>query len=152
MLHCVFTSSLLAQFNGIIEYDLEKKTITCNGNVIQLIYAKQPDQIDYTKYGISDAVVIDNTGIWRNEEGLGQHLKCPGVKQVLLTAPGKGVTTIVAGVNNDRVSPDVNIYAAASCTTNAIVPILKCLNDKYGIEVSAHRVVAPASCCFSLSS
>lgn len=104
--------------------------------VVQLIYANRPAEIDYTKYGISNAIVIDNTGIWRNAEGLGQHKKCPGVAKVILTAPGKGVTTVVAGVNDDRISDSVDVYAAASCTTNAIVPVLKTLDETYGIKVS----------------
>ena len=83
-------------------------------------------------------MVIDNTGKWRDREGLSRHLQAKGAAKVLLTAPGKGdIPNIVYGVNNGIVSPDENIFSAASCTTNAVVPPLKVLDDEYGI-VSGH--------------
>jgi len=94
--------------------------------------------VDYTKYGISDALVIDNTGMWRDEEGLSLHLKSKGAAKVLLTAPGKGdLKNIVFGINDHEMSPDDKIVTAASCTTNAIAPVLKVINDEYGI-VNGH--------------
>jgi len=123
--------SVHGPFKGEVELDEENNAIIINGNVVQLIYANSPDQIDYTEYGIDNAVVVDNTGIWRDETGLGLHLKSTGVSQVLLTAPGKGtIKNIVYGVNHNMVAPDDNIVSAASCTTNAIVPVLKVINDK----------------------
>src|SRR5699024_6105731 len=102
--------------------------------VVQVIYAKDPSEIDYTAYGINDPLVIDNTGIWKDEDGLGNHLQSTGVKKVLLTAPARGeIKNVVYGVNNDTVGDDT-IVSAASCTTNAITPTLKVLNDEYGIE------------------
>lgn len=101
-----------------------------------MIAANNPEDIDYTQYGIEDALVIDNTGVWRDAEGLGRHLKSKGVKQVLLTAPGKGdIPNIVYGVNHAQYDPDAHqIWSAASCTTNAIVPVIKVINEAYGIE------------------
>jgi glyceraldehyde 3-phosphate dehydrogenase len=91
--------------------------------------------VDYTAYGINNAVVVDNTGIWRDEAGLGQHLECKGVSKALLTAPGKGdLKNIVYGINHGDITQDDRIISAASCTTNAIVPVLKVMNDEYGIE------------------
>jgi glyceraldehyde 3-phosphate dehydrogenase len=121
-------------FQGTITVDDENNTITANGNVIKVIYSGSPDSIDYTEYGIENAIIIDNTGIWRDEDGLGQHLKCNGASHVILTAPGKGdIKNIVYGVNDDEVDNDA-ILSAASCTTNAIVPVLKAVNDAYGID------------------
>ncbi len=108
-----------------------------NGRFVQVIYAKDPSEIDYTAYGIDNALVIDNTGIWKDEAGLGKHLQSTGVKKVLLTAPAGGdIKNVVYGVNNDTVGDDT-IVSAASCTTNAITPTLNVLNDEYGI-VNGH--------------
>jgi glyceraldehyde 3-phosphate dehydrogenase len=102
--------------------------------MIKLIYADAPDQIDYTEYGIHNAILIDNTGKWRDRKGLGKHLQAKGISKVLLTAPGKGdVPNIVDGVNNELLSDEEDIFSAASCTTNAIVPALKAINDRFGI-------------------
>ena len=103
--------------------------------MIRVIYAAAPDQIDYTQYGIDNAIVVDNTGKWRDRDGLGLHLKAKGVAKVLLTAPGKGnIPNVVYGVNDNELEGDETIFSAASCTTNAIVPSLKAINDKFGIE------------------
>lgn len=126
--------SVHGSFQGTITVDEEAETITANGNVIKVIYSNSPDSIDYTAYGIEDAIIVDNTGIWRDEAGLNQHLKCKGASHVILTAPGKGeIKNIVFGVNDHEMNNDP-ILSAASCTTNAIVPVLKAVNDKFGIE------------------
>jgi glyceraldehyde 3-phosphate dehydrogenase len=100
-----------------------------------VIYANSPDSIDYTDYGIKDALVVDNTGIWKDEDGLGLHLKSKGTKKVLLTAPASGnIKNIVYGVNHTDIEAEDSIVCAASCTTNAITPVLKAINDKFGIN------------------
>ena len=122
-------------FQGTLRIDAENQCIIANGNVIRMIYANSPAEIDYTEYGIHDAIIIDNTGAWRDEAGLGEHLKAKGAAKVVLTAPGKGsIKNIVSGINSDMLDPKDSIVAAASCTTNAIVPVLKVMNDEYGIE------------------
>ena len=122
-------------FQGTIRIDEENSCIIANGNVIRVIYANSPSEVDYTKFGISDAIVIDNTGAWRDEAGLSQHLKSPGAAKVVLTAPGKGaIKNVVSGVNSQIIGPEDQIIAAASCTTNAIVPVMKVMNDEFGIE------------------
>ncbi|WP_339722615.1 glyceraldehyde-3-phosphate dehydrogenase [uncultured Paraglaciecola sp.] len=127
--------SVHGPFNGSITIDVEKNAIKANGSYIQVIYANNPTEVDYSKYGIEQAIVVDNTGIWRDQEGLGQHLESKGVKKVLLTAPGKGdIKNIVYGVNDNDILPTDNILSAASCTTNAITPVLKALDQKYRIE------------------
>ncbi|WP_313086601.1 glyceraldehyde-3-phosphate dehydrogenase [Pseudomonas sp.] len=130
--------SVHGPFDGTIHIDAENNTITANGNLIQVIYSNDPASVDYTKYGIENALLVDNTGKWRDAEGLGQHLKCPGVGRVVLTAPGKGeLKNIVHGINHGEITADDKIVSAASCTTNAIVPVLKAVNDQYGI-VNGH--------------
>ncbi|WOH38430.1 glyceraldehyde-3-phosphate dehydrogenase [Thalassotalea fonticola] len=127
--------SIHGAFNGSISVDEDQGAIRANGAYIKVIYAKSPSEIDYTQYGIEDALVVDNTGIWTDEDGLGQHLQSKGVGKVLLTAPGKGdIKNIVYGVNQDMILDEDKIVSAASCTTNAITPVLKALNDKYGIK------------------
>ena len=126
--------SVHGSFDGTIIVDEENSTLNVNGVLIQVIYAKAPNEVDYTQYGIQNALLVDNTGVWRDADGLGQHLACPGIERVILTAPGKGkLKNIVHGINHDQITPEDKIVSAASCTTNAIVPVLKAINDKYGI-------------------
>ncbi|KGT47044.1 MULTISPECIES: glyceraldehyde-3-phosphate dehydrogenase [Acinetobacter] len=126
--------SIHGPFAGTISVDEENEAIIANGNFIKVIYASNPSEVDYTQYGIEDALLIDNTGKWRDSEGLAQHLKCPGVSRVILTAPGKGdMKNVVYGVNQDDILDEDKIISAASCTTNAITPTLKVLNDKYTV-------------------
>nr|WP_276583790.1 glyceraldehyde-3-phosphate dehydrogenase [Pseudomonas sp. RIT-PI-AD] len=130
--------SVHGPFDGTIVVDEANNTLTVNGNLIQVIYSNDPASVDYTQYGIEHALLVDNTGKWRDAEGLSQHLKCPGVDRVVLTAPGKGkLKNIVHGINHSEITDDDKIVSAASCTTNAIVPVLKAVNDKYGI-VNGH--------------
>jgi len=127
--------SVHGSFQGTLRVDEANDCIIANGNVIRVIYAGSPAEVDYEQYGIHNAIVIDNTGVWRDEAGLGEHLKAPGAAKVILTAPGKGaIKNIVSGVNSHDISPDDTILAAASCTTNAIVPVMKVMNDEFGIE------------------
>ena len=130
--------SVHGHFEGTIIVDEEENAIIANGNMIRIIYADAPDQIDYTQYDIKNAIVIDNTGKWRDREGLGLHLKSKGISQVMLTAPGKGdIPNVVYGVNNSDIQRGEQIFSAASWTTNAIVPVLKAVNDRFGI-VNGH--------------
>ena len=125
--------SVHGSFAGTITVDEEANTILANGTLIQVIYSDDPSSVDYTQYGIDDAIVVDNTGKWRDEEGLSKHLQCAGVSRVLLTAPGKGgLPNIVSGIN-DAMIGDAKVVTAASCTTNAIVPALTAVSDEYGI-------------------
>jgi glyceraldehyde 3-phosphate dehydrogenase len=126
--------SVHGSFNGTIQLDEEHNAMVVNGNLIELLYADAPDRVDYRAHGIEDAIVIDNTGKWRDREGLGLHLADTGASKVILTAPGKGdVPNIVFGVNH-REAEGQSILSAASCTTNAIVPVLKAVHERFGIE------------------
>ena len=100
----------------------------------QIYHASDPGEVDYKAYGINNALVVDSTGAWRDEEGLSRHLQANGAAKVLLTTSAKGsLKNIVSGVNSDQVMPEDKLIGAASCTTNAIVPVLKCMNDRFGI-------------------
>ncbi|MGV0344719.1 glyceraldehyde-3-phosphate dehydrogenase [Corynebacterium lehmanniae] len=126
--------SVHGPFNGTITVDEEKEIIWANGTPIQMIYANDPAEIDYTAYGIDNAIVVDNTGAWRDRDGLSKHLESKGVDRVLLTAPGKGdIPNIVYGINEDMIGEE-RVLSAASCTTNGITPVLKVINDRYGVK------------------
>ncbi len=127
--------SVHGNFLGTIQIDLEDEALTINGTTVKMISAEKPEEIDYTKYGIHDGLIIDNTGAFRDKVSLSRHLKAKGVSKVLLTAPGKGVPNIVYGVNHKKYHPTkTHIFSAASCTTNAITPVLKVIEDSYGIK------------------
>lgn len=127
--------SVHGDFQGSVEADADNNTLIINGAPVHIITANSPEEIDYTKYGIQDALVIDNTGAFTTEEALSRHLTSVGVEKVLLTAPGKGVPNIVHGVNHEAYNPDeVKIWSAASCTTNAITPVLAAIEETLGVE------------------
>jgi len=127
--------SVHGPFLGTITEDFENRALIINGQVIYMLAAKDPEDVDYEAYGISNALLIDNTGVYRDREGLGKHLQAKGIEKVLLTAPGKGdIPNIVFGINHTEFSSSETIFSAASCTTNAIVPVLKIIEDKFGIE------------------
>ena len=126
--------SVHGPFKGTVRVLEDKNILVVNGNPIKIIYANSPEEIDYNDYGITNALIVDNTGVWKDTEGLSGHLR-PGASKVLLTAPaGDNIPNIVYGVNHDQITPDRKIISAASCTTNAIVPVLKCLLDEFGIS------------------
>ncbi len=126
--------SVHGAFKGSVNVDLENKALIINGQIVKMIDANNPEDIDYTVYGINNALVIDNTGVYTNREALSKHLKSNGVSKVLLTAPGKEIPNIVYGINQGTLDVESEtIYSAASCTTNAISPVIKVVNDKFGI-------------------
>lgn len=126
--------SVHGDFEGSVSTDVENNALIINGSTVHIITANSPEEIDYTAYGIHDALVIDNTGAFTTEEALSRHLTSKGAEKVLLTAPGKGVPNIVYGVNHEEYNPDeVKIYSAASCTTNAITPVLAAMEETLGV-------------------
>ena len=126
--------SVHGDFPGTVIVDAKNSTLIINGTTVHIISAKGPEDIDYTSYGIQDALIIDNTGAFRNKEELSRHLIPNGASKVLLTAPGAGIPNIVHGVNHTQNNPDdTDIFSAASCTTNAITPILKAIEDSFGV-------------------
>ena len=126
--------SIHGDFQGSVIADTQNNALIINGTTVHIITANAPEDIDYTKYDIDNALVIDNTGAFTTQEALTRHLTSKGAHKVLLTAPGKGVPNIVHGVNHNEYNPDeVSIFSAASCTTNAITPILKAVEDTLGV-------------------
>jgi glyceraldehyde 3-phosphate dehydrogenase len=126
--------SVHGPFDGTVRVDEENSSLVINGNPVKVIYASGPDKVKYSDYDINDPVVIDNTGIWRDEEALSVHIKS-GASKVILTAPAKGdIKNIVYGVNDSILEENDQLISAASCTTNAIVPVLKTINDEFKIN------------------
>ncbi len=126
--------SIHGPFRGTVLLDKEANALVANGNMIRVLYSNSPESIDYTQYGISDALVVDNTGKWKDREGLEQHLAAPGISKVLLSAPAKGdIPNIVYGVNHHDINEMGPVLSAASCTTNAIVPVLYTVHKEFGI-------------------
>ncbi len=132
------SDSVHGDFAGTVETDPKNSALIINGTTVKIVSANNPEEIDYTSYGIKDALLIDNTGAFRDKKALGRHLVAKGIDKVLLTAPGKGVPNIVHGVNHKENDPDkVDIFSAASCTTNAITPILQAVDQSFGV-VNGH--------------
>lgn len=126
--------SVHGDFKGTVSTDFDNKSLIINGTTVHVISASSPEGIDYNSYGIANALVIDNTGAFRDKEALSRHLKSKGVSKVLLTAPGNGIPNIVYGVNHKGYNVnEVDIFSAASCTTNAITPVLKVIEDNFGV-------------------
>ena len=131
------TDSVHGPFKGTVRVSEDKQQLIINGSEVNVIYSDNHESINYNNFDINNALLIDNTGVWRSKDELSKHLKCKGIDKVLLTAPAKeGIKNIVHGINNNIIDSDV-ILGAASCTTNAIVPVLKVINDEYKI-VSGH--------------
>ncbi|MEQ9188279.1 MAG: glyceraldehyde-3-phosphate dehydrogenase [Cryomorphaceae bacterium] len=132
--HLLRNDSVHGRFQGTVEEDYDNMELIINGQRVKFIAAKNPEDIDYTSYGIHDALVIDNTGVFKDKAALSRHLQSKGASKVLLTAPGKEVPNIVYGVNQKTLDLDKDdVISAASCTTNAIVPVLKVINDTLGV-------------------
>ncbi|WP_179377256.1 glyceraldehyde-3-phosphate dehydrogenase [Winogradskyella wichelsiae] len=127
--------SVHGDFHGVVNIDVKNSALIINGTTVKIISANAPEAIDYTAYGINNALIIDNTGAFRDHEALSRHLKSKGADKVLITAPAKGIPNIVHGINHLEHNPDkVQIFSAASCTTNAITPVLKAMEDSFGIK------------------
>jgi glyceraldehyde 3-phosphate dehydrogenase len=129
------TDSVHGPFPGTVIEDIANKALIINGHTVHMIDSKNPEDVDYTKYGINDALLIDNTGVFRDDKELSRHLQAKGISKVLLTAPAKGdVPNVVHGVNHETVDvKKQQIFSAASCTTNAIMPILYVIDKELGI-------------------
>lgn len=121
-------------FSGTVDTDVENKALIINGQIVKLIEANNPEDVDYTAYGINDALLIDNTGVFSNREQLSRHTQAKGISKVLLTAPGKEVPNVVYGINENTLDlENETIFSAASCTTNAISPVLYVIENELGV-------------------
>jgi glyceraldehyde 3-phosphate dehydrogenase len=127
--------SVHGRFRGTVTVDYENRCLMVNGQRVFMIATNDPTTVDYTAYGINNALMIDNTGVLKDRAGLSKHLSSKGVSKVILTAPGKEVPNIVYGINHrDLDIENETIFSAASCTTNAICPILKVIHDGLGLD------------------
>ncbi len=127
--------SVHGRFKGTVEIDYGNKCLMINGQRIHIIATKDAGAVDYTAYGINNALLIDNTGVFKDREALSIHLKAKGIEKVILTAPGKEVPNVVYGINHrDLDIENETTFSAASCTTNAICPILKSVHDALVID------------------
>lgn len=127
--HLLKHDSVHGRFNGMIESD--GKNITVNGKEIIVLAEKEPRKLPWKKLKID--CVIESTGRFTNKEDCSQHIRA-GAKKVLLSAPpkDKGIPIIVKGANEDKIKGD--IISNASCTTNSLAPVVKVLDEKFGIE------------------
>ncbi len=129
--HLLKYDSVHGPFQGEVKF--EGDTLVINGKAIKFYNQKDPSEIPWGDLGVQ--VVIDATGKFKDKEGLGKHMHGT-VKKVIMCAPGKGLdATFVMGVNNNIYdSSKHHIMSNASCTTNCLAPIVKVLNEKFGIE------------------
>ncbi len=107
------------------------KTLTINGNKINFSSEKEPDKIGWDKFDVD--VVLEASGKFTSMELASLHLK-GGAKKVMVTAPGKEMPTIVMGVNDKEYKKSMKVVSNASCTTNCLAPIVKVLDDNFGVE------------------
>jgi glyceraldehyde 3-phosphate dehydrogenase len=122
--------SVHGKFPG--EVKAEGNDIVVNGNRIHVTAEKDPAKLPHREQGIE--LVLECTGFFTDRESAQKHIDA-GAKRVLISAPAKGVDlTVVYGVNDDKLTPDMTIVSNASCTTNCLAPVAKVLNDALGIE------------------
>ena len=127
--------SIHGPFKGRVDVDEETNSLIINGKQVRFISAQQSNDINYRMYGIRNAILIDNTGKFRDYLGLSNHLENDAISKIIVTAPGKDIPNVVFGVNEkDILDTDTKIFSTASCTTNAITPILSIIENEYGIE------------------
>ncbi|PSN17192.1 type I glyceraldehyde-3-phosphate dehydrogenase [filamentous cyanobacterium CCP5] len=108
-------------------------SIIVNGKTIKCCSDRNPNNLPWKAWDID--LVIESTGVFRSAEGASRHIEA-GAKKVLITAPGKGsnIGTYVMGVNHEEYSHDsFDVISNASCTTNCLAPVVKVLNDNFGI-------------------
>ena len=129
--HLLKYDSVHGKFNGTIE--AKDKSIVVNGKEIEILSIKNPAELPWKDKGVK--VVIESTGVFRTKEKVSLHLKA-GALKVILTVPAKDEidNMIVLGVNADALKSTDKIVSNASCTTNCLAPMVKVLNDTFGVE------------------
>lgn len=131
--HLFKYDSVHGKFSGTVTVDGEYLVI--NGNRIKVMAEKDPANIPWGALGVD--TVVECTGIFRTREKMTKHLTA-GAKKVVLSVPADNKedvdATIVVGVNDDQLTPDMKLVSNASCTTNCLSPIAKVMNDAFGIR------------------
>ncbi|HEY3875678.1 MAG TPA: type I glyceraldehyde-3-phosphate dehydrogenase [Candidatus Kapabacteria bacterium] len=124
--------SIHGKFNGEIE--VEGNALIVNGDKIEITAEKDPANLHWGKLGTD--IVIESTGKFADRAGCQKHIEA-GARKVILTVPPKGDKLdkmIVLGVNDSDLKPEDKLVSNASCTTNCLAPMVKILNDAFGIE------------------
>lgn len=120
------------QFEGEISYDLEKSTLTVNGNTIRCTQERDPKELKWNEVGAE--YVVESTGLFLTAEKAQAHIEA-GAKYVVMSAPSKDATPMfVVGVNEDKYQKGTQIVSNASCTTNCLAPLAKVIHDNFGIK------------------
>ncbi|MDN7243517.1 type I glyceraldehyde-3-phosphate dehydrogenase [Planococcus sp. N028] len=120
--------------HGILDAEIsaEGDELIVNGKRIRVYSEKDPANLPWGENNID--IVIESTGFFTNADDAKKHIQA-GAKKVIVSAPGKGMKTIVMGVNDDSYNPEEDdVVSNASCTTNGLAGISKILNDKFGIK------------------
>lgn len=119
------------QFDGTVDYDLEKSLLIVNGKAIRVTACRDPKEIAWGEVGAE--YVVESTGLFLTKEKAQAHIEA-GAKYVVMSAPSKDDTPMfVCGVNDKTYVKGTQFVSNASCTTNCLAPIAKVLNDKFGI-------------------
>ncbi len=131
MVYLLKYDTVMGRFNDSVK--LKRDIMKTSRNTVQMISEREPSKLPWSDMGID--IVIESTGLFRKKEELDQHLSA-GAKQVILTVPSKDEIdyTVVIGVNDKGLRADHKIISNASCTTNCLAPMVKILNDHFGIE------------------
>jgi glyceraldehyde 3-phosphate dehydrogenase len=128
--HLLKYDSVHGKFPGTVSAD--EHFLFVNNKKIHAIAERDPKALPWKDMAID--IVIESTGRFTDRESAGLHLNA-GAKKVIISAPAKGdIPTIVLGVNDEVIHADHNIYSNASCTTNCLAPMVKVLDDAFGVE------------------
>ncbi|WKN44526.1 type I glyceraldehyde-3-phosphate dehydrogenase [Tunicatimonas pelagia] len=128
--HLLKYDSAHGRFPGEVTADGE--SLTVNGKRISVYAERDPEKLPWSKHEVD--IVLESTGIFRDEAGAGKHLTA-GAKKVIISAPAKGgIKTVVLGVNDDSLTGEADILSNASCTTNCLAPMAKIIHEKFTIE------------------
>ena len=120
------------QFEGTIEFDVEKNLLIVNGNPIRVTAERNPADLKWNE--VEAEYVVESTGLFLSKDKAQAHIEA-GAKYVVMSAPSKDDTPMfVCGVNFDKYVQGTQFVSNASCTTNCLAPIAKVLNDKWGIK------------------
>lgn len=129
--HLIKYDSVYGPYNKQVEV-MKGNWLNVSGKKIQVFSERDPENLPWKNLKVD--VVVDSTGVFKDKEGLGKHIRA-GAKKVVISAPGKEVdATIVLGVNEEKLKKEYRIISMASCTTNCLAPVVKVLNDEFGIE------------------
>ena len=132
--HLLKYDSVQGAFDGKVSFD--DNSITVNRKKIHAFSQRDPAKLPWKKLKVD--LVLECTGHFRTKDGAAKHLKA-GAKDVVISAPGKGegIQTIVLGVNDDELDRRANVFSNASCTTNCLAPVIKIIEDNWGINVGS---------------